>query len=68
MKNYRISEILYGLIAVIATYESFNNGMITAKRPIFSLDLLFYQYLWDYLEDTIEKSLIKGEIPLNDHL
>ena len=44
------------------------NGMTTAKRPIFSLDLLFYRYLWDYLEDTIEKSLTKGEIPLNDHI
>jgi len=43
-------------------------GMIIAKRPIFSLDLLFYPYLWYYLEDTIEKSLTKGEIPLNDNL
>ena len=44
------------------------NGMTTAKRPLFSLDLLFYPYLWDYLEDTIEKSLTKEETPLNDHL
>ncbi len=44
------------------------NGMTTAKRPIFSLDLLFYPCLWDYLEDIIERSLTKGEIPLNDHL
>ena len=32
MKNYRISEILYGLIAVIATYESFNQWNDNRKK------------------------------------
>jgi len=44
------------------------NGAATDKRGIFLSDLPFFQSLWHSSEDTTEKSLTKGEIPLNDHL
>ena len=50
MKSYKISEILYWIIALIASYESFSQWSINRKRLIYLLDLLSYQFLWHYLE------------------
>ena len=43
------------------------NGAATDKRLIFLSDLPLFQSLWQSSEDIIEKSLTKGEIPLNDY-
>jgi hypothetical protein len=43
------------------------NGAATDKRRIFLSDLPFFHSLWHSSEDTTEKSLTKGEIPLNDY-
>ena len=36
------------------------------KELIISLVLLFYQFLWHFLEDILEKSIIERTRTLND--
>ena len=68
MKNYKISEILYWVIAVVATYECYNQWNGNRQKAYIFIGFALLQSLWHSLEDTTRKSLTKGEIPLNDHL
>mgnify|MGYP001158243460 CR=1 FL=1 len=43
-------------------------GVTIDKRHTYLLDLPLSRFLWRSSEDIFEKSLTKGEIPLNDHL
>ena len=43
-------------------------GVTIDKRHTYLLGLPLFRFLWLSSEDIFEKSLTKGEIPLNDHL
>ena len=66
MKTYKISEVLYWTIAGISIYKFISFGDMIKQELIISLVLLFYQYLWHFLEDILEKSITKGTRTLND--
>ena len=42
-------------------------GVLTDKRHIFLLALLYSLFLWPFLGDISEKNLKTEEIPLNDY-
>ena len=66
MKTYKISEVLYWTIAGISIYKFISLWGYDQKELIISLVLLFYQYLWHFLDDILEKSITKGTRTLND--
>ena len=67
MKKHLISEILYWVIAVISIYEAFVkwNSEPSRAHSVYQVSQVF-QFLWLFLEDTIERNLTSGPIHLND--
>jgi len=62
MKNHRISEILYWVIAVISIYEAFARWETNRERALlFYWICSFICFYGSYLEDIIGKNLIKGK-------
>ena len=61
MKTYKISEVLYWTIAGISIYKFISLGDMIKQELIISLVLLFYQYLWHFLDDILEKSITKEQ-------
>ena len=55
MKNYKISEILYWVIAVVATYECYNHWNGNRQKAYIFIGFALLSVFMALFEDTTEK-------------
>ena len=59
MKSLLISEILYWVIALISFFQIFQNWNLNRNKAYIFIFLLYYLFLWHFLEGILEINILK---------